>query len=473
MDDDEPRRGRGGSSRTSSRRKRLFRSLRRRVQNGDEDDEDDMEVDLDEREEEGYFSSSNNKARKGKRRTSSASAPGGVRRRMNLMAMARGGNSSHRHSKSSLKQSFSRRLSLHSRPANAGGNKKRTSLIRQQEEEDERDDDVVTPLPEKSSKTSPNRTGTSKRRSFGKIKNALLTRSSTRRRHSTRSNGENSVDSPPSVASTENSLDNQARGLSSPALTPLSRRPTTTFLHFPSSSLPMTFSPKLNMAFPIRRQRDDDDENGARMEAASPDYYYQSVQWVLKTWIYFLTVVIPFGIMYWSFIGLFHSTALQQIPIWKRVPFHNMLLLGMGCTLKSTFLARQALDSRGVLAKAQNDRNDNRPTVRRSTLYSNSNNKRSIPKRDRNRSRSKSVLPRKDTTSNRSGGSFSMLSQNATSSFWEDFDRVMPTRNQSTPKRGLKRGDKLKSTLEIYQFHANDEKIGILMGGAGDGDEDD
>jgi hypothetical protein len=216
---------------------------------------------------------------------------------------------------------------------------------------------------------------------------------------------------------------------------------------------PAFAAPKLNMNFPLaRRHRDDDDETGARMEAASPDYYYRSLPWVIKTWLYFMTVVIPFGIVYWSFIGIFQSTAIQQIPIWKRVPFHNLLFLGMGCTLKSEFLARQALDSRGVLAKVK------KPSISNNSSSNNIN--RCISRRKRGRSRGK--------VTNTSG------LQRASSSFWDDFDRAMPKKsNSSIPKRGLERVDRHRSTMEIYQLHANDEKIGILSGGAGDGGDDD
>ena len=126
-------------------------------------------------------------------------------------------------------------------------------------------------------------------------------------------------------------------------------------------------------------KRTDDEDAGAQREAMSMDYYYQSIPWIIKTWIYFLTVVVPFTLLYYCFVGIFHSTTLQQIQFLQKVAFANMLFSGLGCTFRADFWARQTLDAKGVYAKGV--------VSSASAAYgrTNTGNKR-LPRRNRSRS---------------------------------------------------------------------------------------
>lgn len=435
-DDDDHRRGGGVSSSGlagRSRRNKLLRSIRRRFRdkNGSKGDENDSDMDDEsydnEDEENGrYMGRRKSKKKEGKRRKSAM-------RRMSL-AIKRDSNP----------QSMRNSLSF---KHNGGKGDKNNSLFMEDDEE-EREDEVVSPLPQENKEK---KTKAGKKRRFGLIKRALI---KSRRGRKSGQSSDRSVDSPPSVASTDNSMDNLTKA-SSPTMSPA------TSLRRPASLRASTLAP-LPIPFPSKSsasrlqnpssstngyipgvRRAPDDENGFKMEAAKPDYYYQSPQWVLKNWFYFLTVVLPLSMLYWCFIGLFHSATFQQLPIWKRAPIHNIFFLGMGCTLRSSFMARQALDSRGVNANTH---------VRVGRIR---------PKRSRhNRSRSRSKGAKR-----RGLGDAAMRKQR---SFWDDIEKMVSVvRKPSLPKRGLHQYNNHASTLEIYEFHANDERVGVLLGGRG------
>jgi len=190
-----------------------------------------------------------------------------------------------------------------------------------------------------------------------------------RRRRKSNNSDDASVDSTPSVESTDNSFENRKSSKRGQQL-PQQRHGSKTN----ESGLPLKFP------FP----RAANDENGLLFEAKHPDYYYQNVKWIIKSWIYFLTVVVPFASCYFCFVGIFHSATLTNNPLLKKVAFSNMLFCGLGCTFRSSFWARQTLDNRGVSSSAC--------TASRGRSHVNQNNSlhsRSSSRHDRKRSRSR------------------------------------------------------------------------------------
>ncbi|CAB9499240.1 expressed unknown protein [Seminavis robusta] len=183
------------------------------------------------------------------------------------------------------------------------------------------------------------------------------------RRRKKRQSSDRSVDTPPSVASTESSIDNmkptQRKGGHPGGPKSVSRR------GVPAGKN----SKKL------------DGENGAGMEAASLDYYYLSIPWIIKTWSYFLTVVVPFTILYYCFCGIFHSSALHQNVFLQKVCVANVLFNGLGCTWRTGFWARQALDARGIHAVLPRDNQPPAPPL--TSKGTGSSIKKRLPGRNR------------------------------------------------------------------------------------------
>jgi hypothetical protein len=139
-----------------------------------------------------------------------------------------------------------------------------------------------------------------------------------------------SVDSPPTVASTESSTDGGAAQHHAP------RRGQSRKQRGSGSGPFFKF-----------KNGDDDDAGGDLDDCVSVNT--QSIPWIIKTWIYFVTVVVPFTILYYCFVGIGHSsTTLHENPILRKVCFANILFNGMGCTYRTGFWAKQALDARGI-----------------------------------------------------------------------------------------------------------------------------
>lgn len=285
----------------------------------------------------------------------------------------------------------------------------RLTLSASNKEEDE-DGDVPMPLPGQQQRgddtVNSRSSNNSKKRSLRMIKNALSgstnnsgnkstssgngskkikNKSTTRRRLRRKNNAsDGSLDSPPSVASTENSVDLASRPPHQHAqLRQQARQQQQQKNNSCNNNLPRLFN-----------KRAPDDETGAQMEAMSMDYYYQSLPWIIKTWIYFLTVVVPFTLLYYCFVGIFHSTTLHSNPFLKHVSIANVLFNGLGCTFRSDFWARQALDAKGVHAKGVV-----LPMLGRTNTGSNRDKR--LPRRNRSRNST-----REENNNNKLGGAF-------------------------------------------------------------------
>ncbi|CAB9508209.1 expressed unknown protein [Seminavis robusta] len=165
------------------------------------------------------------------------------------------------------------------------------------------------------------------------------------RRRKKRQSSDRSVDTPPSVTSTESSIDNmkptQRKGGHRGGPKSVSRKGVPTG----------------------KNSKKSDRENGAGMEAVSPDYYYLSIPWIIKTWSYFLTVVVPFTILYYCFCGIFHSSATHQNVFLQKVCIANVLFNGLGCTWRTGSWARQSLDARGIHAGPPGDKQPSPPPL--------------------------------------------------------------------------------------------------------------
>jgi hypothetical protein len=269
-----------------------------------------------------------------------------------------------------------RRMSLHRGMPRLGASRAlRMSISRPPPREDE-EDDVAMPLPGHAHEDAPDLAELltppgddkdadgKKRRSFlkglskkssngaasqsnsstggkrGKFSGSSTSSRKSKRRGKTKlASSDRSVDSPPSVASTESSIDNGGGGKGGAAQHHAPRREQSTKRR---SGLGPFGKPK----------NGDDDDAGGDADCASLNN--QAIPWIIKTWIYFVTVVVPFTILYYCFAGICHSSALQETPILKKVYFANMLFNGLGCTYRTGFWARQALDAKGVYAESPN-----------------------------------------------------------------------------------------------------------------------
>ena len=190
-----------------------------------------------------------------------------------------------------------------------------------------------------------NNVNNNKKRRSGSIRDALTSGDSHRGSHGSKSRRrhkqhaeDGSIDSPHSVASTdETSGDRQRQQLQQQSQ----------LLSHSSYSRALSSNIKKNKSKRLVLKRQEGDENGLGFESEHHDFYYQSVIWILKSWMYFVTILIPFSLCYYMFVGIFQSTNISHNKLFQKIYFANILFYGNGCSWRGDFWARQSLDCKG------------------------------------------------------------------------------------------------------------------------------
>jgi len=200
----------------------------------------------------------------------------------------------------------------------------------------------------------------------------------------------------------------------------------------------------------------DSDMNGFRFDA---DLYCQSLPWIVKSWIYFVTVLTPLGFCYYIFVSIGSSTSLHHYFLLQKVSISNLLFVGLSCTWRTNFWAKQALDTHGgqsILGRGGGGVSNNDIL--------------------RNHSRLKTTPAGPPSSTDDGGGdgrrysrgSKRTLSAVAGPSVWDVEKFLESTRSSRrqqtgmTPAQKRPKFDKHASINEMYEFHEADEKVAMF-----------